>query len=59
VLGGCSWVLCLLGGGFLFGNLPVVRDNFGVVTLLIIGVSLLPLVWTLLSERRQSGSRRG
>jgi len=30
-----------------------------VVTLLIIGASLLPLVWTLLRERRQSGSGRG
>jgi membrane-associated protein len=59
VIGGSSWVLCLLGGGFLFGNLPVVRDNFGVVTLLIIGVSLLPLVWALLHDRRQARARRG
>jgi membrane-associated protein len=59
MIGGSSWVLCLLGGGFLFGNLPVVRDNFGVVTLLIITVSLLPLVWALLHDRRQARARRG
>jgi membrane-associated protein len=43
VLGACLWVVVFLGGGYLFGNIPLVRDNFGLVTLAIIGGSLIPL----------------
>jgi membrane-associated protein len=57
-IGGASWVICFLGGGYLFGNLPLVRDNFGLVTLLIIGVSLLPMLFVLLRERADR-RRRG
>jgi membrane-associated protein len=30
-------------GGYLFGNIPIIRDNFGVVTLIIIVGSLIPV----------------
>ena len=59
IIGGAGWVTCFLGGGFLFGNLPLVKDNFGVATLLIIAVSLLPLAWVLVRERRQGRAARG
>ncbi len=42
-LGGFAWVLLFLWGGYLFGNVPLVKRNFGVVTILIIVVSLLPM----------------
>jgi membrane-associated protein len=51
VTGGMAWVGLLVGGGYLFGNIPIVRDNFGVVTILIIAVSLLPLVWVAVARR--------
>ncbi len=54
--GGIAWVTLFLGGGYLFGNLPVVKANFGLVTLGIIGVSLLPLVivaWQDWRERKK------
>ena len=51
IMGGSAWVSLLLCGGFLFGNLPVVKNNFGLVTLLIIAVSLAPLLWVLWQER--------
>jgi membrane-associated protein len=38
-------------GGYLFGNIPVVKQNFGIVTILIILVSLLPLVVTFFRSR--------
>jgi membrane-associated protein len=31
-------------GGYLFGNIPIIRDNFGIVTLVIIFGSLVPVV---------------
>lgn len=51
VLGAILWVTIFIGGGYLFGNLPLVRDNFGLVTIAIIGASLLPVAFVLLRER--------
>ncbi len=42
VSGGLFWVISLTLAGFLFGNLPFVRDNLTAVILGIIFVSLLP-----------------
>src|SRR5262249_46282944 len=36
LLGGFAWVLLFVWGGYLFGNLPLVRDHFGIVTLCIV-----------------------
>jgi membrane-associated protein len=44
VFGGALWVLTCVGAGFLFGNIPVIKNNFELVVLGIIGVSLLPMV---------------
>lgn len=51
VLGAVSWVLTFVIGGYLFGNIPVIRDNFGIVTLVIIVGSLLPMLWIALRGR--------
>jgi membrane-associated protein len=47
LLGGVSWVMLFVWGGYLFGNIPLVKHNFGLVTLLIIAVSLVPLALAL------------
>ena len=39
--GGVTWVTLFLCGGFLFGNLPVVKDNFHLVVGAIVIVSVL------------------
>ena len=54
LLGGLLWVALFLWGGYLFGNIPVVKQNFGIVTLVIIGVSLIPLVVTLFRSRTEA-----
>ena len=59
VMGGCAWVSLLLCGGFVFGNLPVVKNNFGLVTLLIIAVSLAPLLWVLWREGSAGSGGKG
>jgi membrane-associated protein len=51
LMGGIAWVALFLWGGYLFGNIPVVKQNFGIVTILIILVSLLPLVVTFFRSR--------
>jgi membrane-associated protein len=51
IAGGTAWVALFLFGGFAFGNLPLVKNNFGVVTLLVIAASMLPLLAVALRER--------
>ena len=51
-IGGVLWVTPLLFGGFFFGNLPVVRENFGLVAIAIIAISLLPAVVEVIRQRR-------
>ena len=41
--GGTSWVLLFVWGGYLFGNIPLVRQHFGLVTIGIIVASLVPI----------------
>jgi membrane-associated protein len=41
--GGCAWVALFVCGGFLFGNVPAVKQHFGLVTLTIIALSLVPV----------------
>jgi membrane-associated protein len=51
LLGGVSWVALFIWGGYLFGNIPLVKQNFGIVTLVIVFVSLIPLAATFLGRR--------
>src|SRR5262249_23707732 len=51
--GAIGWVsLCLLAGA-LFGNIPVVKNNFSLVTIGIVFVSLLPMVFEMVAHRRK------
>jgi membrane-associated protein len=52
VVGGLLWVTLFLAAGFLFGNIPFVKENFEFVTIGIILVSVLPMVFEFLKERK-------
>ena len=56
LVGGTLWVMLFVWGGYLFGNIPLVKNNFGVVTILIIIVSLAPLAIAYLRRRRASAT---
>ena len=46
----------LHGRGFLFGNVPIIKDNFTLVTIGIVFVSVLPMVFEVLKHRRNAGA---
>lgn|SRR5512138_417722 len=43
VTGALIWVTTFIWGGYLFGNVPIIKENFGIVTIVIIVLSLVPL----------------
>ena len=51
IIGGVAWVMSFFFGGYFFGNLPVVKDNFSFVILGIIFVSLLPGIITYIQSK--------
>ncbi|MBK8004050.1 MAG: DedA family protein [Gemmatimonadetes bacterium] len=53
VAGGVLWVGLFIFGGYLFGNIPVVRQNFGLVVIAIIVVSVMPVVIEWVRARRE------
>jgi membrane-associated protein len=54
VVGGLLWVGLCLGAGFAFGNVPVVKEHFGLIALGIVGVSLLPMLWGYMARGRET-----
>ena len=54
VIGAAVWVASLVYAGYLFGNIPWVKENLTVIVLAIVGISLLPVVVQWLRERQRS-----
>lgn len=53
VAGGVTWIALLVSAGYFFGNIPVVKNNFSLVILAIIVISVMPAVieyWRTRSE---------
>ncbi len=53
VVGAVVWVTLFTLAGFYFGNIPAVKDNFTLVILAIIGISVLPIAIEMLKSRRR------
>jgi membrane-associated protein len=51
--GGCLWIGLLVYSGYLFGNIPWVKDNLSLIVIAIVVVSLLPAISTFINERRE------
>ena len=56
VLGATAWVLLFIWAGYFFGNIPLIKNNFGVVTIAIILLSLIPVISMVLNERRRGAA---
>jgi membrane-associated protein len=53
VIGAFLWVVLLMPAGYFFANVPFVKENFSMVILAIIILSILPGVFELWRERRR------
>jgi membrane-associated protein len=52
LIGAAAWVVICVGAGLLFGNVPIVKENFSLVALGIVAVSLLPMAFEIIKRRR-------
>jgi membrane-associated protein len=59
VIGGILWISSLVYAGYVFGNIPWVKENLTFIVVAIVVVSLIPAVTTFLRERRESSARTG
>jgi len=53
IVGGLSWIVSFLALGYFFGNLPFVKQNFSLVVLSIIVVSVLPAIFAALKPAKK------
>ena len=53
VFGGIVWTALFIFGGYFFGNLPIVRDNYSLVIVMIVIISVIPGVVEFLRSRRK------
>ena len=58
VIGAVAWVASLVYAGFLFGNIPWVKNNLTFIVIGIVIVSLIPAAATFLQERRRQRTRK-
>jgi membrane-associated protein len=52
IVGGVAWVNLFVWAGFFFGNLPFIQQNFGLVTIGIVLVSMLPMLVMIFRRER-------
>ena len=52
IIGAVIWVGVCAGAGYLFGNVPIIKDNFSLVAIGIVVISVLPMVVEYIRHRR-------
>lgn len=53
IAGGVLWVGTCVGAGYAFGNVPVIKENFSLVALGIVAVSVIPVIVEFLKHKRK------
>ncbi|MDQ1331375.1 MAG: rane-associated protein, partial [Thermodesulfobacteriota bacterium] len=56
IAGGILWIFSIMLAGFYFGNIPVVKNNFTIVIIVIVIISILPGVIEYISHKREARS---
>lgn len=52
IIGGVAWICMFLLGGYFFGNIPAVKNNFAIVVMAIVVISVLPGFFEYWRQRR-------
>ncbi len=57
MIGAGLWVSLFLGGGYFFGNLPLIKNHFSFALIAIIVISLVPGVIMFIKENQRKGEQ--
>jgi len=58
LFGGFLWVSLMLGAGYFFGQLPFVKENFSVVVIAIVLISIVPAIVAFIREKKSSNDHK-
>jgi membrane-associated protein len=50
--GGILWIVSLISAGYFFGTIEIVKNNFSIVVLAIIFISILPAIIEFIKQKR-------
>ncbi|MFC4212559.1 DedA family protein [Pedobacter lithocola] len=53
IIGGVAWIVALLLGGYLLGQIPIIKNNFELVILFIATVTFVPAIWAAVKSRME------
>lgn len=56
-VGGFIWVFGITLAGYFLGTIPLIKDNFSKVVLLIILLSVLPIIYSVIKEKLSSKNK--
>ena len=54
IFGAFLWTSLFIFGGYFIGNIPLVKENFEIVIMVIIFISVLPMIVEYINSRRES-----
>lgn len=53
IIGGIAWIVSLLMGGYILGQIPIIKNNFELVIVFIAVVTFVPAIWAAVKSRFQ------
>ena len=56
IFGGIVWTALFIAAGYFFGNVPFVRNNFSLVVIAIVLISVMPAVVEVIRNRKKPAS---
>ena len=54
IVGGIVWTALFVFGGYYFGNLPIVKNNFSIMIIIIIVLSFVPIAWEYWKHKKKN-----
>jgi membrane-associated protein len=58
IVGGVAWIFSLLIGGYLLGQIPIIKNNFEFVIVFIAVVTFVPAIWAAVKSRMDSKKKQ-